>query len=158
MHKEVVISGTGHRPDKLGGYGKTAFDKLVTIAKNFLIEENPDIVISGMALGWDQALAIAAIQLNIPFIAAVPFKGQESMWPRESQEFYRYILNRAHKVEVTSTGGYSPEKMQIRNKWMVDNSTKIAAMFNGSRGGTYNCIKYAEQVGKPIINLYDKLN
>ena len=39
---------------------------------------------------------------------------------------------------------------------MVDNSDKVIAYFNGEKkGGTYNCIKYAESLNKEIINLYE---
>jgi len=86
----MILSGTGHRPDKLGGYSDSAFDNLVKIAEDYLKESKPDKVISGMALGWDQALAEACVNLNIPFIAAVPFKGQESKWYQSS------IANLAH--------------------------------------------------------------
>jgi hypothetical protein len=34
----------------------------------------PTHVISDMALGWDLAIAIAMLKLNIPLIAAVPFE------------------------------------------------------------------------------------
>jgi hypothetical protein len=30
----MIIAGTGHRPDKLGGYGDEVFNKLVSLAKN----------------------------------------------------------------------------------------------------------------------------
>ncbi|MEG3958811.1 hypothetical protein [Microcoleus sp. herbarium2] len=36
----------------------------------------PTHVISDMALGWDMAVAIAMLKLNIPLIFAVPFEGQ----------------------------------------------------------------------------------
>jgi len=34
----------------------------------------PTHVISDMALGWDMAVAIAMLKLNIPLIFAVPFE------------------------------------------------------------------------------------
>ena len=55
---------------------------------------NPSEVISGMALGWDMALAQAAINLGIPFIAAVPFIGQENMWIKKTQEYYKELLSK----------------------------------------------------------------
>jgi hypothetical protein len=36
----------------------------------------PTHVISDMALGWNMAVAIAMLKLNIPLIVAVPFEGQ----------------------------------------------------------------------------------
>lgn len=155
------IAGTGHRPNKLGGYSDEAFNKLVEIAEYNLnrIGLAKDIhVISGMALGWDMALAQAAVNLELPLICAVPFLGQEAVWPQKSKDKYNELLAKASEVVIVSDGGYSNEKMQIRNAWMVDNCDLIFAMHDGTIGGTNNCVKYAEKVGKRLINLYSQFN
>lgn len=151
------VAGTGHRPDKLGGYSDEAFNKLVEIAEETFKKMNPTEVISGMAMGWDMALAQAAINLEIPFIAAVPFIGQEKMWQKKTKDYYNELLSKAKEVVIVCEGGYSAYKMQVRNEWMVDNCDLVLAMHNGdTSGGTYNCVKYATNK-KPIINLYNKL-
>jgi hypothetical protein len=71
IYTGLIVAGTGHRPDKLGGYSDDAFNLLVKIAKHWLEMNKPTRVISGMALGWDQALATAAVEVDIPFVAAV---------------------------------------------------------------------------------------
>jgi len=149
------IAGTGHRPDKLGGYSKEAREKLIDFAITN-IPKGTKSIISGMALGWDMALAYAAIELEIPFTAAIPFQGQEKMWPSGSQTEYRWLLDNADEIMVCSGGGYGAWKMQVRNKWMVDQCDTVFALWNGSEGGTGNCIKYANLVKKPIINIWDK--
>jgi uncharacterized phage-like protein YoqJ len=93
-----VIAGTGHRPPRLGlSYSRSDLDKLTRF---FIINhlqsrddyDNGDLsIISGMALGWDQALAAAAIALDVPFIGAIPFEGQEGKWPKSAQDVYRSI-------------------------------------------------------------------
>lgn len=155
----ITICGTGHRPDKLGGYGEEAGARLYGLAYGQLdamlsVSREEITVISGMALGWDMALARAAAVLNIPWIAAVPFIGQESAWPMETQERYHQLLATASRTVVVSPGGYSSVKMQLRNQWMVNNSDIVLAVWDGSEGGTRNCIKYAEKCGKPTYNLY----
>lgn len=152
---EKIVSGTGHRPQKLGGYSQQAHRVLIDIAKDWLIANRPEEVIVGMALGWDTALAEAALELNIPLTAAVPFKGQELKWSVDTQKLYHEILAKAKRVVIVSEGGYSADKMDIRNRWMVDNSNTILAMHDGSAGGTNNCVKYAKKKDKPIINLYN---
>ena len=74
----MIIAATGHRPDKLGGYGSIVADRLFHLAYETLEELAPTLVISGMALGWDMAVAEAAFCLDIPFHAYRPFEGQES--------------------------------------------------------------------------------
>ena len=154
----MIIAGTGHRPDKLGGYNEEvtkALIKLATEALTLLDDDQPvEEIISGMALGWDQAIAQAAINLEIPFIAAIPFLGQEKKWPESSQEIYRQLLAKAKTVTIVSPGGYASWKMEKRNEWMVDNCDEIAALWNGTAGGTANCISYAASKKKIIHNFW----
>jgi uncharacterized phage-like protein YoqJ len=150
----MIICGTGHRPDKLGGYDSITHNRLIRIAEQYLLKLKPEKVISGMALGWDTALAEATLNLNIYLCAAIPFAGQENMWPKDSQTKYKEILSRATYVKEVCDKGYAPYKMQIRNEWMVDNSDLVLAMWNGTKGGTYNCIQYAKKKNKQIINAY----
>lgn len=152
----MIVAGTGHRPDKLGGYGKSVKARLEVLAIDWITLHKPTQIISGMALGWDQALAEAALELNIPLIAAVPFEGQEMAWPRESQERYRELLAGAKEVKIVSKDGYAAWKMQRRNEWMVDRCELLLALWDGSSGGTANCIRYARQQVTPIYNLWDK--
>lgn len=152
----MILAATGHRPNKLGGYSKEATFKLRKIAWEFLKMERPDKVISGMALGWDMAWAEAAIALNIPVIAAVPFPGQEKAWPEESQKRFKKILSQCERVEIVSPGPYKPYLLQVRNQWMVDNCDILIGLWDGTTGGTYNCVKYSRKLGKPFINLYEE--
>ncbi len=155
--------GTGHRPNKLAPsnicYSDKILYQLIQLAENHLIQINPNVVVSGMALGWDFALAIAAIQLKIPLIAAVPFKGQESKWTIKDQKRYHKILAIAAKIQVVSPGEYSAKKMLKRDKWMVDlleqRSGVLLALWNGERnGGTWHTVNYARRRGTQIINTW----
>lgn len=112
---------------------------------------------SGMAPGWDWAFAWASWLLGIPFIAAVPFEGQESKWPPNTQVAYRIILDKAARVEVVSPGGYAAWKLHKRNEFVVDHCTRIAAMWDGVKsGGTWNTVRYAQNLERPIDCLYER--
>lgn len=150
----MIVAGTGHRPNKLGGYGVDVFQALRERARMELQVLDPVSVISGMALGWDQALAYAAHDLEIPFTAYVPFEGQESAWPAMSQRDYRDLLGAAKGVVTCCAGGYAPHKLQTRNEMMVDACDTVLALWDGTKGGTGNCIRYAKRVGKPIVNCW----
>lgn len=152
----MIVAATGHRPDKLGGYTPTAHVRLMTVAADYLsgLAERPECVISGMALGWDQAFASAAVVLQIPFIAAVPFESQASKWPAESRNRYNALLAKAKAWTVICEGGYANRKFQIRNEWMVNHCDRVCALWDGTDGGTANCVRYAESVGKPVDNLH----
>lgn len=46
---------------------------------------------------------------------------------------------------------YKPYLMQKRNEYMVDNTETLMAVWNGTSGGTENCVKYAQKKNKDII-------
>lgn len=53
-------------------------------------------------------------------------------------------------------GGYSPAKMQVRNMWMVEYSDAVLALWDGTTGGTGNCVEYARRVNKRLIPCWDE--
>lgn len=151
----LTICGTGHRPQKLGGFSDDVMWRLIALADEWLEANHPDVVISGMALGWDTALAIAAIKRGIETRAYVPCKGQESRWPAKSQALYRKVLNRCARVLTVCPRTYSPECMQLRNEMMVNDAGLVLALWDGSPGGTGNCVRYAREQGRTIVNLWE---
>ena len=157
----MIIAATGHRPEKLGGHDNQVRLALGGLATEYLSQTQPEKVIVGMALGWDQAVAGACAALRIPFIAAIPFEGQESRWPEDSQRRYFRLLGMAEEVEVigileTGSAHEVSAAMQARNEWMVDRADRMLALWDGSWGGTFNCIKYAQKIGLPIDNLWQR--
>lgn len=147
----MILAATGHRPEKLGGYQPNPMQtRLQARLRTDLARLGPKEGISGMALGWDQWFAQACVDLGIPFTAAVPFLGQEAIWPREAQDSYRLLLGEAARVVVVSPGEYEDWKMDVRNHWMVDNGTHLLACWNGTQGGTAKTFRYAESKGWSI--------
>jgi len=145
----IVLAGTGHRPDKLAGHGPEAVavlrDAIEKAMHEFIKKHGrPHYIISGMALGFDQALADWAVTNRIPFIAAVPCQGQDQTWPTEARRRYRALLEAAHSTVTVSQHTYTATCMQDRNEWMVNHATHILALHNGSGGGTANCLRYAK--------------
>ena len=152
----MILAGTGHRPSKLGGYGDHVEHRLLQLARDELSILKPAKIISGMALGWDQALAQAAIDLNIPFDAYVPFVGQELTWPINTRTRYNLLCRAAANVIITSAGLYAPWKMLVRNERMVDASDHVLAIWDGTSGGTAHCIRYATLKRKPVTNCWSR--
>jgi uncharacterized phage-like protein YoqJ len=149
------VAFTGHRPDKLGGYKnkvmqyRIMFELSTRLGRAFRKGEEIT-AISGMAQGVDQWAALVCVALGIPWEAAVPCDGQEAPWPAESRGLYHALLKCASKVTVVSPGPYEAWKMQRRNEWMVDNCDRLIAIWDGSAGGTGNCVAYAQKVGTPV--------
>lgn len=154
----MIIGVTGHRPNKLGGYGPEATELLDTLCNGLLkhlkAKNRVSRVLTGMALGFDQAIARSCILNDIEFDAVVPFLGQELSWPEESQDTYKWIISQARIRKVVSLCGYSSWKMHVRNQWIVDNCDTLYALYDGTHGGTANCVKYAHEKKRKIVNLW----
>ncbi len=156
----LTLAATGHRPDKLGGYNTTTLLRLQSIATKALTAavHTHDIyrVISGMALGWDLAIAQAALDIGLPLIAAIPCPQQPAKWSPDLILKWKQIKDQAKEVHIISPT-YTPECMQRRNIWMINNADVVLALFNGKqKGGTWNAVQFAIQTEKPIINVWDQ--
>ena len=158
------ISFTGHRPNKLpGGYDACAYYLAIPIhnvIRDLHNKHGIEKVYCGMALGFDQAVAEMCVNMRVKVVACVPCNNYEVKWPSYSQEKYQQLL-----ADIESQGGeirvlqdkYSPQCLQLRNIYMVDNADIVIACWDGTTGGTANCIKYAESKGKEVINIWDEL-
>lgn len=152
---DEIYAFTGHRPQRLGGYGDDVTARLSQFVEGWLTANRPKKAISGMAQGWDMAVADACIRLNIPFIAALPFKDQDKVWPAQSRTHYREVLAAADETYIVSPGPYAVWKMHQRNRWMVDRCDRLISLWDGTpEGGTAKCVEYANLIGRPVTNLW----
>jgi uncharacterized phage-like protein YoqJ len=176
----MIYGFTGHRPHKLGGYGNEAHQKLYNFAHQVVrVYLDPEyayskgqnnMAIVGMAQGWDMAVAQACYSLKVPYTAAIPFPGQEYVWPDpEVRSLYTTLVENAQRTVYIHNERVSYARMgrmyeifQLRNQWIVDHSDKMIALYDGDidstgpriRGGTANCLRYAIRRNKEIINVW----
>jgi uncharacterized phage-like protein YoqJ len=153
---------TGHRPQSLP-FGFDESDERCIALKSAMQErivaliENEGVThfITGMALGVDTFAAEIVLNLktkypHIILESAIPCETQAVKWSVAARERYYSIAAKCDK-ETMLQRKYTPDCMEKRNKYMVDNSNYILAVWNGSRGGTGSTVKYAQSKGKLII-------
>lgn len=178
-----TICFTGHRPNKLFGYDwNTEKNQQIMLKISDAIEdilskcEVGDEIkfIGGGALGVDQmAISIVNTLKNfypqwINVEIAVPFKNQACKWFNKT-DVDRYIsqleeadiVTYVDKLDSYKIKGYQEDvyytaKMQKRNQYMVDSSDIVIAVWDGTNGGTGNCVNYAKKQGKEIIYINPK--
>lgn len=156
MDRDKVCCFTGHRPEKIG-FSKNEISKRLEAYIDEAISDGYDTFISGMARGTDMWAADIVLKKKhenkkIKLICAVPYNGFERRWAYSDKMQYRFILDNADSVSYISPR-YTPYCFQARNIWMVDKSSRIIAVFNGSSGGTMNTIKYAVRNDVAIKNI-----
>ena len=152
---------TGHRPQKLPWKFNENDERCIRIKQRAeeeiekAIIEGYTIFISGMALGFDMMCAEIVLKLserysNIKLLCFIPCSDQCKKWEFSQKERYNKILNKAHVYQI-SNSKYRNGCMQERNRKMVEFSSKIIALFDGTSGGTEYTIKYAKGNGLDIV-------
>lgn len=129
-----------------------------------LIDEGYTYFISGMAEGADLDFAVCVNEFskendNIFLEAAIPYPIKETKKESEYSYKRKIVLNYYKKITPVSPSYYNG-CMQKRNRYMVDNSDLVMAVWNGKEeGGTWDTIKYARRRGKTIkyIMLQDRI-
>ena len=147
---------TGHRPQFLT---RPESDIRTDLEDSILraIADGYTTFITGMACGVDIWAAEIILRLkdsrpDLRLVAAIPFPGFTNAWDEDWKERYRAVLARADRAE-TLRPAYSRGIYQIRNKWMVDHSSRVIAVYNGRSGGTGNTIRYAQRRKVPVVLL-----
>lgn len=148
---------TGHRPEKLD-CNEAAIKVMLNHAIEQAIQDGFVTFISGMARGvdiWASELLLEhrAATPSLHLICALPYSGFERRWSPQWQTRYQAILQQADLIK-TICPSYSITAFQQRNEWMVDHSSRLIAIYNGSPGGTRNTIEYAKRK-KLDIAIYD---
>lgn len=159
--ENLTLAGTGHRPEKLARFGpiRELRERVQRHLVRFLRGLRPARVISGMAPGFDQWLAWASVEAEVPWYAAVPHAGQESRWPMAAQCEYHELLRRAAAPAIVLAPAYRPRgsgdlgTFELRDRWMVDYSDVMVACYLGYGGGTQNTIRYAASKWRPVLNI-----
>ena len=147
---------TGHRPNKLD-YSENEIKPLLETAIDNAISDGYVTFITGMAEGVDIWAAEIVLEKkkdnkDLHLICAVPHPGFEKRRSRYETERYEYIIKNADYV-TTISDNYYRACYQKRNIWMVDRSSLVIAVFNGTASGTKNTVDYALQKNLKVINV-----
>lgn len=146
----MIFGVTGHR-DVLQEPGELQQFARLSVAR--MVCAGASEIITGMALGWDLAVAEACMDLRVRFIAAVPFMRQPERWRPEDRARWERCLLAAYHVDVGSTVP-GTKALHDRNRWIVDQCEELWAFHSGKRGGTDHCVLYAQGVGRRIVMLW----
>lgn len=157
---ETSCSFTGHRPEKLPwGENEAEAAALKEKLKNYigLLARDKGVTrfISGMAPGIDIYAAEAVIELKkeMPGIAlecAVPDPGFTDGFTKKDNLRYCRVISQADKITYVCEEP-RPDSHELRNRYLVDNSLYLIAVFSGAEGGTMQTINFAKTKGRNII-------
>jgi uncharacterized phage-like protein YoqJ len=157
----TALAFTGHRPQRLGGFNPhnpTAcwVRKQLAAAIERAVRAGFRTFIAGGALGFDYWAACAVLDQQQHLILALPFAGHDRRWPTQRRTELAVLMERAQaiggEIHYVSAPPYSPEKLIIRDHWMIDRAQAISAGWDGGQyGGTWRAITYARTVQRPTF-------
>jgi len=161
--REITCCFTGHRSAKLP-WGSNHEDERCLALKEKLYDVVEALYragirhfICGMALGSDMYFCEAVLRLraehkDVSIEAAIPCDEQTKLWGRRERRRYNYLVHQCD-YETVIQHEYTEDCMQKRNRYMVDNSSVLVAVYDGGYGGTRQTIEYAARQGLEIIEL-----
>ena len=116
---------------------------------------------SGMAEGFDLFAAETVVELKsslegIALVAALPYSEAAKRHSSQTTKRINAVLSKADAI-ISLSENYVPGCEHKRNRYMVDNSTRIIGYYNGLSGGTAHCWNYASEKNLELVNLYDSI-
>ena len=157
MERETTCCFTGHRPDKLP-WRDDEWDPRCQELKERLaaaLEEAYDKgmrhFICGMARGADFYFCEAALALRdrrpgVTVEAALPCEEQAARWKeRDRNRYFRLVAQCDYETMVQHH--YDKGCMLRRDRYMVERSAMIIAVYGGVLGGTMYTLSYAMKKG-----------
>ena len=163
MSRETTCCFTGHRPGKLP-WGEDEWDDRCVALKDRLTREVERAYdqgmrhfLCGMAQGADlyfceAVLAFRRVHPEVRIEAAIPCPGQASRWPAPQRERWTRLVAQCD-LETLVQPDYTPSCMARRNRYMVERSSMIIAVYDGMPGGTRQTLAYALREGLRLVQI-----
>lgn len=163
LTRPITCCFTGHRPEKLPWGGNEADPRCQALKQKILdtvsavYDGGMRHFICGMARGCDFYFAETVVGLrcqhsDITLEAAVPCPTQAAGWPEADRLRWRQLLA-VCDLETMVQDRYSPGCMHRRNRYMVDHSAMVIAVYDGTNGGTRRTLEYAIRQKVPFIDI-----
>lgn len=154
---------TGHRAEKLPWRNNESDPRCIALKQKIsdvifaLYRDGFRRFYCGMASGCDLYFGEAVIALRdehpeVELEAVIPYDGQASQWDRQTQKRYYRLAENADRCTVLHSQ-YTPDCMMERNRYMVDHSDILIAVYSGCSGGTQNTMLYAIRSQKRILEI-----
>ena len=165
----IAAAFTGYRPQKLS-FGNDLNHPDAIRLRACLKAEYERLIrhgfrqfLTGGALGCDLMAAEVILELKkelgrkprIMHLLCMPCHNYTAKWSDEDKERLERIKRESISFYVSESPYYNG-CMQVRNKYMVDTSRVLLAVYDGQKGGTHNTVEYAKSKDKKIVVIQPK--
>ncbi len=137
-----LVAVTGHRPPALGGYddgNPVAAATRQKVAEVLAAKRQLHldlVVVTGLGLGADQLAAEAALEADVAFVAVLPYPDPDAVWPPESRQRFRHLLDRASTTIVLqqkqpATKQLAGAALRRRDQWIAGHVHEAIVVWDG---------------------------
>jgi hypothetical protein len=145
----MIITGIAHPPARLGEKREIPSLELSFLAVRALQEYPGTKLVTSLAPGWEQALAKAAIELEIPYTVTIPLQRPELHWQTGAEGLYQELLAGANEACVV-------EDPPGESRWRVSHADLVLALWDYDfQGEVFTLVECALQIGKQVSNLWE---
>ena len=161
--KDITLSFTGHRPEKIKGYNTNPQEVEMRVrealaeATKMFYRHGYRRFMTGMADGvdlWAADEILRAVERGempeAEIVAVVPFKGHYRT--THNPELYERVLSEASEV-VFVCEVYHHNCYTLRNDYLVDNASALIAYCEGVQGGTRYTVGRAKRAGLTVFDI-----
>ena len=163
MNRETTCSFTGHRPEKLPWRGDESDPRCLALKERLAaaVEDAYDKgmrhFLCGMARGADFYFCDAVLELRerrsgVTLEAVIPCEEQAARWSERERERWFSLVERCDG-ETMLQHHYDKGCMLRRNRYLVDHSSMLIAVYDGMLGGTMYTLSYAMKRGLETVVL-----
>lgn len=167
MNRETTCCFTGPRPQRLPSLGDESSPEIMTLKSDIRTAifdayyEGFRFFMSGMADGFDLFAAETVLEMKrdyegIALVAVLPYSGAPKRHSAYIAARMKRVLDNADMV-ISLMENHIPGCELMRNKYMVDNSSRIIGYYNGLSKGTAHCWNCALESGLETVNLYESI-
>ncbi len=155
-----TVCFTGHRPEKLV-WNEEQVRAALRIGIDRALKWKYSTFITGMAQGVDlwaaeEILSLKKEHPNLRLVCAIPYEGYAEKWDNGWKVKYEAVKTSADEVHTICSRNTRSAPV-IRDKWMVDHSSLVIAVYNGEKGGTKTTVEYAEKQKIRVLNVLKKM-
>lgn len=151
---------TGYPPSNLPFLQDETDLRYIQLKKllNQVITDAAESGYSHYICGFDQGVDMLCAEIiiglkkraHITLESAIPYENQAVHWAENERERYYGLLSDCD-IETMLQTHYTSDCYIRRNKYMVDHSSLVIAVYDGQFGGTMQTLIYTRAIGKRII-------
>jgi hypothetical protein len=144
----MIITGFAHSPSRLREKKEIPSLELTFLAVRALQEYQATLLVTTLAPGWEQALAKAALELEIPYTVEVPSPRMNHFWHPDSEKLYKELLADAKETRLPAEPAGDPYAR-------IAQADLILALWDYEfQGEIYRMVNCALRMGKKVTNLW----